>query len=734
VWVDGAGNLFFTDEDNSQVRTVSPDGKLGTVIGAPVGDNGPARDAFLYRPAAVAAGPSGNLVIADTLNNRVRLLKPTGEISTVAGAGYVGSSDADGRAANALLNAPQGLAVDANGNLYIADAPNYKIRKVTADGRISTFAGTGRKGYSGDGGAPGSAQIGYASSVAVDSAGNVYFTDTDTFRIRKVSPAGNIMTIAGNGKRSFAGDGGPAVAAQLYPADICLDREGNLYVADQDNHRVRKITATGDISTVAGSGTRGYKGDGGPATAAQLWSPTGVAVDRYGNLFIADYDNFVVRMVTPKGTISTIAGNGRGPFTGDAGPALSAQLDPYRLIVDDRGNLVVVDRLNHRLRRLSPQTPAVLGVVSGSAQSGVTGEPLPKPLVVRVADANGVPVQGVAVTFAVTSGVATLGSSQATTGADGTAGTTVTLGSASGDVTITATVAGLPVATFKLTAKAPGPKPLITPGSITGAGGSVPSVKALSPNGLAIVLGENFAPAGTSRIVADADLAGARLPSVLAGACILVMDKPAPVLAVQPGKITFQAPPLEASATVEVRVAVNCGTADEVRSNAETVAYQSAAPEFLYFLQTPEGKNPIKAVNTATGKNVGAPDLVAGETFLPARPGDTLTLQAIGLGTTNPPVAAGEVPGDRVPIAGTVEITVGGVPVPADDLGFAGMAPGNPGIYLLEIEVPGDVEDGDAPVIVSVNGIASPPCGYIAVRREAAAGSNASAAAKSRVR
>jgi len=273
------------------------------------------------------------------------------------------------------------------------------------------------------------------------------------------------------------------------------------------------------------------------------------------------------------------------------------------------------------------------------------------------------------------------------------------------------------VATFKLTAKDPVPKPQITSGGVVGASLSVPPVQALSPNGLVSILGENLAPAGTSRQVAEADFVDGRLPTKLAGVCVFVGDKAAPILAVQPKQVTFQAPRLEAAGTVEVRVAVNCGTEDEVRSGAEPVPYQSAAPEFVYFVQSPDGKNPIKAVNGATGANIGKPGLLAEGTFVPAKPGDLLTLHAISLGLTEPQFAAGEIPADRAPLIGAVEVRIGETTLAASDILYIGAAPKNPGLYLLEIRLPEDVADGDQAVRISVDGIASPEGGFIRVER-----------------
>ena len=240
---------------------------------------------------------------------------------------------------------------------------------------------------------------------------------------------------------------------QLDPFDIALDQDGNLYIADASKNRIRKVDTTGIISTIAGS-EEGFSGDGGPATAASLSQPTGVAVDHGGNLYIAGFGNIVVRWISKSGVISTMAGNGQNfVFAGDGGQALAAQLDPIRVAVSGT-TVFVVDAINDRVRKLTLQTPASLTLSGGDNQSGVVGTLLPAALNVTVTDQSGIPVAGVTVTFAVTAGSATLNPASAVTGQDGIASTRVTLGATAGSITITATGSGLTVATFHLTAKA----------------------------------------------------------------------------------------------------------------------------------------------------------------------------------------------------------------------------------------------------------------------------------------
>jgi sugar lactone lactonase YvrE len=377
VAVDAAGNLFIADTDNSRVRKVTTGGVISTVAGNGTGgysgDGGPATSAQLYNPWGVAVDTAGNLFIGDNYNHRIRKVTPSGVISTVAGNGLSGFSGDSGPATTAELNGPIGVAVDAAGNLLIADTDNNRIRKVTPDGVISTVAGTGTKGYSGDGGAATSAQLYSPYGVALDAAGNLFIADTWNERIRKVTPGGVISTVAGNGHSSFSGDSGPATSASLsYPYGVTVDAAGNLFIADHSNDCIRKVTPDGVINTVAGIGTWGFRGDGGPATLAQLGFPYGLAVDTAGNLFIADFLNSRVRKVTPDGVISTVVGGGTQGL-GDGGPATSAELwGPYGVAVDIGGNLFIADLGNYLVRKVTPA--GVISTVAGNGTQGYSGD------------------------------------------------------------------------------------------------------------------------------------------------------------------------------------------------------------------------------------------------------------------------------------------------------------------------------------------------------------------------
>jgi len=370
----GLATVMATSTSNYVISTVAGSGTPG--FG---GDGGPAISAALGAPLGVAVDSSGNLFIAEFENERVRKVTPAGTISTVAGNGSFGFSGDGGPATSAALFGPDGVAVDSAGNLFIADSANARIRKVTPAGMISTVAGNGTLGFSGDGGPATSAELSGPLGVAVDSAGNLFIADGYT-RVRKVTPAGTISTVAGNGIEGFSGDGGPATAAELYEGGVTVDSAGNLFIADTYNGRIRKVTPAGTISTVAGSGTLGFSGDGGLATSAELHWPQGVAVDGSGNLYIADNADACIRKVAAAGTISTVAGNGIQGFSGDGGAATAAQLwSPTAVVVDGNGNVFIADEGNNRIRLLEPAgaglTISAGGVVN--AASYATGAVAP---------------------------------------------------------------------------------------------------------------------------------------------------------------------------------------------------------------------------------------------------------------------------------------------------------------------------------------------------------------------
>ncbi len=311
VIFDTAGNMYISDQNNSVIRKVNTAGIITTFAGRDSsgvgiagynGDGGQATNAELNSPSSVTIDAAGNLYIADWNNNRIRKVNTAGIITTIAGTGLGAGTHTccyggdGGLAIAAELNDPFSLAFDAAGNLFVADGGNNRIRKINTAGIISTIAGNGTQGYSGDGGAATAAELHNAAFVTLDATGNLYITDNS--RIRKINTSGIISTFCGNGTMGFSGDGGQATNAEFTnPAGLVFDAIGNLYISDYSNFRIRKVNTAGIISTIAGNGTFGYSGDGGLATAAEFRDPAGITLDAAGNLYIADDFNNCIRKI-----------------------------------------------------------------------------------------------------------------------------------------------------------------------------------------------------------------------------------------------------------------------------------------------------------------------------------------------------------------------------------------------------------------------------------------------------
>jgi sugar lactone lactonase YvrE len=333
--VASSANDFVVIPLEGTVVTVAGNGTLGFA-------DGNSADARFYQPTGVALDADGNIYVADAENHRIRRITPTGTVSTLAGSSTNGS--ADGTGADAQFNSPRAVAVDASGNVYVADGVNHKIRKITSAGVVTTLAGSGTSGFAdGDGTA---AQFYFPKGIAVDGDGNIYVADDINHRIRKITPAGTVSTLAGSTSGTADGDG--AAAQFNSPRGVAVDVSGNVYVADAGNHRIRKITPTGTVSTVAGS-TSGVT-DGDVATA-KFNEPAGLAVDASGNIYVADDANERIRKITPGGTVSTLAGGFLAGFTD--GEGTEAQFNsPTGIALDASGNIYVADRHNHSIREI----------------------------------------------------------------------------------------------------------------------------------------------------------------------------------------------------------------------------------------------------------------------------------------------------------------------------------------------------------------------------------------------
>lgn len=303
-------------------------------------------------------------------------------ISTIAGNGVAGGSGDGTAATGAQLNAPRGICVDHSGNVYIADFANHKVRKVDGStGIISTIAGTGVSGYTGNGGAATNAKLANPADVCVDTNGNVYIAEYSNHCIRKInSSTGFISTIAGTGTAGYSGDGGLAINAKLnVPRGVFTDKSGNVYIAEEGNHTIRKVTfSTGIITTIVGTNSAGYSGDGGIATNAKLNTPEGVATDDSGNVYIADrYNNRIRKVSGSSGIISTIAGTGTAGFSGDGSLAINANLNiPFGVELDIFGNIYIADRGNERIRKINVST-GVITSVAGNGTAGYSGDGSP---------------------------------------------------------------------------------------------------------------------------------------------------------------------------------------------------------------------------------------------------------------------------------------------------------------------------------------------------------------------
>ncbi len=376
VILDDDGNLYIADRDNHRIRKIDASTQIITTIAGTgkegySGDDGPATELQFDSPNGVALDEAGNLYVADRGNNRIRKINAsTQEITTIAGG--------NGSTTDLPLSGVRGVALDADGNVYIVNTLNHQILKLDTGEVISVFAGTGDIG---DGGPATSARLLGPLGVALDKGGDVYITDTSNNRVRKVDNNGIITTIAGTGEEGYGGDGGPATNAQLHaPAGITVDPDGNVYISDRGNHRIRRIDTSGIITTFAGNGDRGDVdrdgdiGDGGPATEAQLNRPGGIAVHPDGNIYIADTGNHRIRKVDAKGIITTVAGLGSRSFSGDEGQATEAQLSiPLGLEIDGEGNIYISDVAFNRNRIRKIDTAGIITtIVLTSSGGGLT--------------------------------------------------------------------------------------------------------------------------------------------------------------------------------------------------------------------------------------------------------------------------------------------------------------------------------------------------------------------------
>jgi uncharacterized protein (TIGR03437 family) len=759
VAVDAGGNIYIADTGNSLVRQVAPTGIIVTFAGKGgpgyYGDGGPATLAQVSNPEGLALDASGDLFIADTVNDAIRMVSPGGTISTVAGNGYNnlagGGFAGDGNpATSAELDAPEGVAVDASGNLYIADSQNYRIREVSgSNGIITTIAGIGAPGYSGDGGPATSAQMSSPSSVAVDASGNVYFADRANARVRRISSGGGtISSAAGNGASGYSGDGGPAVDAQLDSPSAVAVGETNIYIADTGNARVRVVSSARTITTLAGNGTAGYSGDGGPAADAQLNFPEAIATDSAGNVYISDTGNGRVRKISAGGVISSIAGNGSTGYSGDGGPATRAALNyPTGLALDAAGNLYIADSGNSRIRKVS--TTGVITTVAGSGILGYAGDGGP-PASAALNYPNGVALDAAGDLYIADTGnsvirevsaagvintVAGIARSSGYTG-DGGPAIAAQLDNpysvatdSKGDVFIVDTGNGV---IRELTPN--GNIATVAGGGSSYPGDGGPAINALLTNlaGLAVDVSGNLyttdsrssvrlmKPTNQSVLIgAVTDAASERAGPVSPGKIVVIYGAglgPASLALNQPANgvigtetggttVSFNGTPApvlyavatQVSAIVPYEIAgvttarVTVGYQGRV-SAAVTVPVAASAPSF--FSRDGTGAGQIAALNTDGSLN---------NATHPVKIGGYVSLYATGEGKTNPPGVDGALaatPPYPRPVL-PVHVTVGGVPA---IFTYAGAAPNQvAGLMQIVVQIPTGVQPGGyVPVVLQV--------------------------------
>ena len=371
--LDSSGNLYIADSQDNQIRKVNTSGVISTIANTfgTLGynfDGVPATSAQLFNPADVAVDVSGNVYIADYYNSRIRKINTSGTISTIAGTGTAGYSGDGASATAAKINLPSGVSVDSSGTIYLVDSGNNCVRRIT-NGIIRTIAGTGTAGFTGDGGAGTSATFNFPASLSRNASNELFIADGGNSRIRKLGTNGIVTTVAGRGLN----DGDQATNGTLnMPMAVARDRFGNLFVADVANTRIRKVDTNGIIITYAGSGNIGFAGDGGAATNASLNKPYGVALDNAGNLFIGDSGNARVRKVDTNGIITTIAGTGSFAISGNGGAATNAGLRAWGVAVDGLGNIFISDPIASWIRKID--TNGVITSAAGTGSFGHTGD------------------------------------------------------------------------------------------------------------------------------------------------------------------------------------------------------------------------------------------------------------------------------------------------------------------------------------------------------------------------
>jgi uncharacterized protein (TIGR03437 family) len=592
-------------------------------------------------------------------------------INTFAGIGTAGYSGDNGPATQAEINRIVGLATDAFGNIYLADQDNNRVRKVDTKGVITTFAGTGTAGFSGDGGPAAQAELSGPLGVCVAPSGAIYVNDYGNERIREISPSGIISTVAGNGTTGNSGDGGPATAATFtIPIRCAVDSSGNLFIVDQGAYRVRKVDVNGIITAYAGTGASGFSGDGGPATQADMNNPTWVTVDASGNLYVTDQFNFRIRLVNAaSGTITTVAGNGDNTFAGDGGPATSASLGyPGGTVVDPAGNLFIVDGSNNRIREVSG---GIITSVAGTGAPGFTGD-------------GGAPLQ------------AELDSPFPIT-LDSAGNLYVGDGVYQGDTTDSRVrvISRVAAAFTKQT-------PTIAAVVSASAFGEF---KSISPGSWIEIYGSNLG-IGT-QTWSGADFSGVNAPDSLGGTEVTIGGQSAFIDFISPGQVNALVPSNVAAGTQAVTVTVGSLTSADYNIAVNAVEPGLDAPPSFNI-----GGMQYAVALFADGTYVLPVGAIPGLTSRPAQPGDEIVLYGIGFGPVQPNLPAGQLVEQANSLA-SFEMSIGGVAV--TNVPYAGLAPNFTGLYQFNVVAPANPGNGAVPLTFTVGGVAGTQTLYLSV-------------------
>ena len=381
IAVDSKGNIFIARRDNNVISRVDTQGNMtryaGTGESGFSGDGGKATEAKLKLPDGLAFDKEGNLYIADRNNHRIRKVDRRGTITTFAGTGVAGFNGDGGKASEAQLSRPSGVVTGSNGEVYISDRSNDRIR-VVKKGIITTVAGNGIDGFKGDSGPATQARLSKPFGITLDKKGNLYIADRGNNRVRKVDTRGIITTVAGDGGFFFMGDNGPAYRASIAgPTGVVVDDNGILYIADRSNNRIRSVDTQGMIRTIVGTGHQDYNGEAEVARDSNLHLPFGVALDNDGQLLVVDRSHYRIRRVNlQRGNIETVAGNGEKKFAGDGGPAAGAKLSfPHGIVVDQDDNLLISDKGHYRIRQVTKD--GIIQTIAGNGIRGNIGDGLP---------------------------------------------------------------------------------------------------------------------------------------------------------------------------------------------------------------------------------------------------------------------------------------------------------------------------------------------------------------------